>query len=491
MALSGVAGCGERGDAEGAGLGAHCVRPRRDGSRGEPQPDRSPHRPRVARRGGTVVQGRGRHAGHSRPGLHRRTPHRDGRVESSHHAGRSRDGADRRADARGHGSSRQDGRRRAGPGQPELASKDQALVAQGAALATEREEAEKRAAQAAADIAKFASIKQESRGMVITLSGSVLFTSGKSELLPAAQLKLNDVATALTEQDPESTSMVVEGPHRFPGRGGVQSEAVRAASPIRPRLPRYARHRRRPHLGGRLRPDSHHRGQRDGRRPRQQSARRDRRQAEGRERRVGVGERTAPVVRSVSRTIRGSKALVRFICACIGSFFDAPGDVPFSCLVARRRGALVRIQLSTGVGGSMGGSQRARRTRRWVTPSMAGEPRAAAAMAGPPERRVMRVMAERATARQATADSAATVPTRRASGPAPVELGTAADFAVLAQSAISERAHVGHHGRPRTEPSCGELRHRLYLTRAGHSWTSPEVTGASLPPTMIRRRPPI
>ena len=46
--------------------------------------------------------------------------------------------------------------------------------------------------------------------MVITLNGSVLFTSAKWELLPAAQLKLNDVAKALTEQDPDS-KMVVEG----------------------------------------------------------------------------------------------------------------------------------------------------------------------------------------------------------------------------------------------------------------------------------------
>ena len=95
----------------------------------------------------------------------------------------------------------------------QIASKDQALAAQGVALGDEvkrREEAEKRAAQAAADVAKFASVKQEPRGMVITLSGSVLFTSGKSELLPAAQVKLNDVAKALTEQDPEA-SMVVEG----------------------------------------------------------------------------------------------------------------------------------------------------------------------------------------------------------------------------------------------------------------------------------------
>jgi outer membrane protein OmpA-like peptidoglycan-associated protein len=95
----------------------------------------------------------------------------------------------------------------------ELAAKDRALVAQGVVLQDEmsrRQDAEKRAAQAAADIAKFAMVKQEPRGMVITLSGSVLFTSGKSELLPAAQLKLNEVAKALTEQDPEAT-MVVEG----------------------------------------------------------------------------------------------------------------------------------------------------------------------------------------------------------------------------------------------------------------------------------------
>lgn len=94
-----------------------------------------------------------------------------------------------------------------------LASKDQALQAQGAALQTEvqrRQDAEKRAAQAAADLAKFASVKQETRGMVITLNGSVLFASGKSELLPAAQAKLTDVAKALTEQDPDA-KMVVEG----------------------------------------------------------------------------------------------------------------------------------------------------------------------------------------------------------------------------------------------------------------------------------------
>lgn len=46
--------------------------------------------------------------------------------------------------------------------------------------------------------------------MVITLSGSVLFASAKSDLLPAAELKLNEVADVLTQQDPDSR-IVIEG----------------------------------------------------------------------------------------------------------------------------------------------------------------------------------------------------------------------------------------------------------------------------------------
>jgi outer membrane protein OmpA-like peptidoglycan-associated protein len=70
--------------------------------------------------------------------------------------------------------------------------------------------AEQRAQQAAADLAKFASVKQEPRGMVITLSGGVLFASAQSSLLPDAQVKLNEVANALIKEDPLS-KMVVEG----------------------------------------------------------------------------------------------------------------------------------------------------------------------------------------------------------------------------------------------------------------------------------------
>jgi outer membrane protein OmpA-like peptidoglycan-associated protein len=73
-----------------------------------------------------------------------------------------------------------------------------------------REEAEKKAAQAMADLQKIAAVKQESRGMVITLSGSVLFASNESTLLPAAMVKLNEVADALIKGNPDS-NITVEG----------------------------------------------------------------------------------------------------------------------------------------------------------------------------------------------------------------------------------------------------------------------------------------
>lgn len=95
----------------------------------------------------------------------------------------------------------------------ELGRAKSQLATQGIALQDERSrrmDAEKRAQQAAADLAKFATVKQEERGMVISLSGSVLFASGKSELLPAAQARLTEVATALSREDPLS-KIVVEG----------------------------------------------------------------------------------------------------------------------------------------------------------------------------------------------------------------------------------------------------------------------------------------
>jgi outer membrane protein OmpA-like peptidoglycan-associated protein len=102
----------------------------------------------------------------------------------------------------------------------ELQDKEKALAAQTAELeARQREleaekkarlEAEKRAAAAMASLAEIAKIKEEQRGMVITLEGAVLFASGKFALLPIAQNKLDKVAEVLNDQD-EGKKIVVEG----------------------------------------------------------------------------------------------------------------------------------------------------------------------------------------------------------------------------------------------------------------------------------------
>ena len=67
-------------------------------------------------------------------------------------------------------------------------------------------EADKRAADADAkvkamqlELAKWAAVKEEPRGVVITLSGSVLFASDKATLLPEAKNRLTQVTAALME----------------------------------------------------------------------------------------------------------------------------------------------------------------------------------------------------------------------------------------------------------------------------------------------------
>jgi len=90
--------------------------------------------------------------------------------------------------------------------QRELAHTKQELASE----RLKREEAEKKAAQAMADLQRIAAVKQEPRGMVITLSGGVLFASGQASLLTGAMVKLNEVADALTKSSPESR-IVVEG----------------------------------------------------------------------------------------------------------------------------------------------------------------------------------------------------------------------------------------------------------------------------------------
>jgi outer membrane protein OmpA-like peptidoglycan-associated protein len=70
-------------------------------------------------------------------------------------------------------------------------------------------DADARAKSAQDALAKLAAVKEEERGMVITLSGSVLFPSDQATLLPDAQTRLNQVADALMTT--KERNIVIEG----------------------------------------------------------------------------------------------------------------------------------------------------------------------------------------------------------------------------------------------------------------------------------------
>lgn len=73
----------------------------------------------------------------------------------------------------------------------------------------ELSDSEKRTAAAMAALASLAAVKEEERGLVVTLSGGVLFRSAESTLLSSAQVKLDQVANALL--DVRARNIIVEG----------------------------------------------------------------------------------------------------------------------------------------------------------------------------------------------------------------------------------------------------------------------------------------
>ena len=88
----------------------------------------------------------------------------------------------------------------------ELEARQKELEAEKAARAL----AEKKLADALKSLEEIAKIKEESRGLVITLDGSVLFASGKTTLLPMAKDRLARVAAVLQQQS-DDKKIVVEG----------------------------------------------------------------------------------------------------------------------------------------------------------------------------------------------------------------------------------------------------------------------------------------
>ncbi|MCG6533936.1 MAG: OmpA family protein [Syntrophales bacterium LBB04] len=97
-------------------------------------------------------------------------------------------------------------------------AKQTAIVKQGKEdlIASEKQgqqallDAEKRNAEALAELAQLAAVKKEERGLVLTLSGGVLFQSAQSILMPSAQTKLDQVAKALLEVVP-ARNLIIEG----------------------------------------------------------------------------------------------------------------------------------------------------------------------------------------------------------------------------------------------------------------------------------------
>jgi outer membrane protein OmpA-like peptidoglycan-associated protein len=80
---------------------------------------------------------------------------------------------------------------------------------EGAAQIPSQASAEQRAADTQAAWAKLATVKDEPRGMVITLSGGVLFASNREVLLPEARTRLEQVAEVLLTN--RERTLTVEG----------------------------------------------------------------------------------------------------------------------------------------------------------------------------------------------------------------------------------------------------------------------------------------
>jgi outer membrane protein OmpA-like peptidoglycan-associated protein len=91
----------------------------------------------------------------------------------------------------------------------EQANKDKAAAELQKQGKQDLSDSEKRTADALAALANLAAVKEEERGLVITLSGGVLFQSAQSTLMSSAQVKLDQVANALLAV--RARNLIVEG----------------------------------------------------------------------------------------------------------------------------------------------------------------------------------------------------------------------------------------------------------------------------------------
>ena len=92
-------------------------------------------------------------------------------------------------------------------------------------------ESERRARQEELSKIQGLTTKEEARGLVMTISGSVLFATGKSELLPTAQKRLAEVANAL--KDTPRTLTVIGHTDSTGGEPMNQALSQRRAEAVR------------------------------------------------------------------------------------------------------------------------------------------------------------------------------------------------------------------------------------------------------------------
>jgi outer membrane protein OmpA-like peptidoglycan-associated protein len=127
----------------------------------------------------------------------------------------------------------QQGRLRTTEGQ--LTKKQGELAQQRQATEAERQarlDAEKKAQESMDALSKSLAVKADDRGTVVTLSGGVLFATGKSIILPGAQAQLNQVADALKAQ--AEHHFTVEGHTDNQGTDAINAElSNRRANAVR------------------------------------------------------------------------------------------------------------------------------------------------------------------------------------------------------------------------------------------------------------------
>ena len=90
------------------------------------------------------------------------------------------------------------------------------------ALRAAREKAQREADEARARLAKFADVKEDERGTIITLAGGIPFATGKADLKPQAVDRLKIVAETLKGTAADHPG---RGPHRQHRHGGEEPHA--------------------------------------------------------------------------------------------------------------------------------------------------------------------------------------------------------------------------------------------------------------------------